>query len=121
MCATAAKRGLIDAAAFIFLLITISGIATVSRNQVIPFPTVMVGILMISIGGSLTVMTVAVRVIMFGFPFTYSCLQEEQDEPRAAHIRQAPPPPLRVPSPPPSPPTQPSSPREQTVIGIDAN
>ena len=35
MCATAAKRGLIDAAAFIFLLITISGIATVSRNQVI--------------------------------------------------------------------------------------
>ena len=101
-----------DASAFIFLMIAITGIATLLRGNV-PYPTVMISVLMAALGSAITLMVVVLRVALFGFPFACSCLEEELDEPDqilqpTQHPPLAPPTP---PSPPQSPPTRPSSPR----------
>ena len=79
MCDREAKRGLMDASAFILLLITVSGIATLLRGTT-AYPTVMIGVLMGAMGASATVVVVIFRVVFFGFPFTCCGLLEEDEE-----------------------------------------
>ena len=108
MCDREARRGLMDASAFILLLITVSGIATLLRGTT-TYPTVMIGVLMGAMGAAATVVVVIFRVVFFGFPFTCCGLLEE-DEEEDVGPRPILPSPPSSPSPPP-PPSHPSSPR----------
>jgi len=94
-----------DASAFILLLITVSGIATLLRGTT-TYPTVMIGVLMGAMGAAATVVVVIFRVVFFGFPFTCCGLLEEDEE--DVGPRPILPSPPSSPSPPPS---HPSSPR----------
>ena len=118
MCDQAAKRGLLDASAFIFLLVALSGIATLLRGHR-THPTTMTGVFMGTMGAAATIVAIVFRVVFFGCPSTCCGLLEEDEEP-VPTLPSPPPAPPSVPSlpspppspqPPPPPPSLPASPR----------